>query len=123
MKTNVLEYKEFIGSVSYADEDACFYGKVEGINDLITFEGDSVKELKKAFEEAVNDYLSLCKEVNKEPYKSVKGSFNVRIEPKLHYKAIATALKKGISLNQFVSDAIRNTVDSNISLGLFNTKK
>ncbi len=111
MTTNIVEYKDFIGSVNYTDEGECFYGKIEGINDLITFEGASVKELKRAFKDAVEDYLELCKELNKEPYRSVKGSFNVRIEPKLHYSAVYTALKKGISLNQFVADAIKSNVD------------
>jgi predicted HicB family RNase H-like nuclease len=114
MTTNILEYKDFIGSVSYADEDECFYGKIEGINDLVTFEGASVKELKKAFKDAVEDYLELCAALNKEPYRSVKGSFNIRIEPKLHYSAIYTALKKGISLNQFVAEAIKNNVDKKL---------
>ena len=114
MTTNILEYKEFIGSVNYTDEDECFYGRIEGINDLVTFEGASVKELKKSFKAAVEDYIELCKELNKEPYKSVKGSFNIRLEPKLHYSAIYTALKKGISLNQFVTEAIKNNVDKKL---------
>ena len=114
MTSNILEYKDFIGSVNYSDEDECFYGKIEGINDLVTFEGSSVKELKKAFKDAVEDYIELCKEQSKEPYKSVKGSFNIRIEPKLHYSAIFTALKKGISLNQFVAEAIKNNVDKKL---------
>lgn len=114
MTTNILEYKEFIGSVNYTDEDECFYGRVEGINDLVTFEGSSVKELKKSFKAAVEDYIELCKELDKEPYKSVKGSFNIRLEPKLHYSAIYTALKKGISLNQFVTEAIKNNVDKKL---------
>ena len=81
---------------------------------MVTFEGSSVKELKKAFHQSVDDYLALCKEAGTEPYKSVKGSFNVRIEPKLHYSAIYTALKNGMSLNQFVSEAIKKNVDEKI---------
>ncbi len=114
MTQNIVEYKEFIGSVNYSDADECFFGKIEGINDLVTFEGSSVKELKKAFRQAVDDYLELCKEAGKEPYRSVKGSFNIRIEPKLHYDAVYTALKKGMSLNQFVAEAIKNNVDKKV---------
>ena len=87
-----------------------FFWKDWSINDLVTFEGSSVKDLKKAFRQAVDDYLELCKEAGKEPYRSVKGSFNIRIEPKLHYDAIYTALKKGISLNQFVAEAIKKSI-------------
>ena len=114
MIQNIVEYKEFIGSVNYSDADECFFGKIEGINDLVTFEGSSVKELKKAFRQAVDDYLELCNETGKEPYRSVKGSFNIRIEPKLHYDAIYTALKMGMSLNQFVAEAIKKNVDKKV---------
>lgn len=114
MTLNIVEHKEFIGSVNYNDADECFYGKIEGINDLVTFEGSSVTQLKNAFKEAVDEYLMLCIEAGKEPNRSVKGSFNIRIEPKLHYDAIYTALKKGMSLNQFVAEVIRNNVDKKV---------
>ena len=58
---DVLFFKEYIGSVNYSTEDEIFYGKIEGINDLISFEGGSVAELKAAFEDAVLDYTELCK--------------------------------------------------------------
>ena len=57
---DILLYKDYIGSVHFNSDDEIFYGKIEGIDDLISFEGSSVKELKKAFEESVNDYLELC---------------------------------------------------------------
>jgi len=60
-----MQYKNFIGSVHFNADDEIFYGKIEGINDLVTFEGESVKKLKKAFEEAVEDYLQLCEQVGK----------------------------------------------------------
>lgn len=107
---DTLTYKGFIGSVHFSDEDAVFYGKIEGINDLITFEGQSVKELVKAFHDAVDDYLNLCKEAGKEPLKSCKGSFNVRVPSELHIIAMQQAAKSGISLNQFVQKALENAV-------------
>ena len=45
-----------------------FFGKIEGINDLVTFEGTTVSELKEAFQDAVEDYLSLCSELGKNPH-------------------------------------------------------
>jgi len=114
MTQNIVEYKEFIGSVNFSGSDECFYGKIEGINDLVNFEGSSVNELKKAFRDAVDECLELCKEAGKEAYRSVKGSFNIRIEPKLHNNAIYTALKKGISLYQFVADAIKKSIDKKV---------
>ncbi|MEI7934771.1 MAG: type II toxin-antitoxin system HicB family antitoxin, partial [Chlorobiaceae bacterium] len=82
----------------------------EGIEDLVSFEGDSVIELKKAFEEAVDDYLEICKENGKKTDKSYKGSFNVRIAPDIHKKATRLALMKGMSLNQFIQKAVEEEV-------------
>ncbi len=64
---DTIQYKGFIGSVHFSSHDSVFYGKIEGINDLVTFEGDSVNSLKIAFEEAVEDYRCLCKDLNKNP--------------------------------------------------------
>jgi len=107
---DVLQYKNFIGSVHFSTEDDVFFGKVEGINDLITFEGKTVNEIKTAFQEAVCDYIDICEKKGKKPHKSYKGSFNVRINPELHKKAAIKAHVKGISLNQFVQLAIENEV-------------
>jgi len=108
MKKDFLEYKDFIGSVHFSTEDDIFFGKIEGLPDLVLFEGSTVKELKQSFEEAVNDYIEVCKELHKPVMKTLKGSFNVRINPELHRKAYNASLIKGISLNQFVQAAIEN---------------
>lgn len=99
-------YKDYIGLVHYSTEDELFFGKIERINDLISFEGSSVAELKSAFEDAVEDYLELCKLNGKEPEKTYKGSFNIRIRPELHKQAVQRALIEGKSLNQYVEEAI-----------------
>jgi predicted HicB family RNase H-like nuclease len=109
---DVLHYKGYMGSVRFSAEDEVFHGKIEGIDDLISFEGKSVVEIKKAFQEAVDDYLEFCKEIGKEPEKSYKGSFNVRIPAELHRKAIESASMMGVSLNQLVQKAIESTVNS-----------
>lgn len=109
---DVLAYKNFIGSVHFSAEDKAFHGKIEGISDLVTFEGQSVAELIKAFHEAANDYLELCGEAGKEPERPFKGSFNVRIPSDLHRKAVKKATMMGISLNQFVQKALEDEVEA-----------
>jgi predicted HicB family RNase H-like nuclease len=71
MTDNMLNYKDFYGSVEYSNDDECFFGKIVGISDLVTFEGDSVASLKNAFAEAVEDYIVLCREAGKEPQYSL----------------------------------------------------
>jgi len=104
--TDILEYKSYYASIHFSSEDEVFYGKIIGINDLVSFEGITVNELKAAFHEAVDDYLETCKEIGKEPEKTYKGSFNIRISPELHRQAAQYALLRGISLNDFVRNAI-----------------
>jgi predicted HicB family RNase H-like nuclease len=101
-----LQYKEYIGSVTFSAEDEVFYGKILGVNDLVSFEGASVRELKKSFHEAVDDYLETCQSIGKDPDKTYKGSFNVRIPSNLHREAAIYSARKNMSLNDFVRFAI-----------------
>ena len=110
MTDNMLKYRDFCGSVEYSANDECFFGKIIGTADLVTFEGESVDKLKKAFNEAVEDYLVLCREAGKEPLKTYKGSFNVRLSPELHRRTAILARKRNMSLNSFVEKAITDEI-------------
>jgi predicted HicB family RNase H-like nuclease len=103
---DIMEYKGYYGSVHFSSDDEVFYGKIISIDDLVTFEGASVKELKKSFHEAVDDYLETCASIGKEPDKTYKGTFNVRISNDLHKAAAVYAAVNNISLNDFVKTAI-----------------
>lgn len=81
---DVMEYKDYIGSVHFEAYDEIFFGKIEAINNLVMFEGQSVQELKKAFHDAVDDYLATCEKMGREFNKTFKGSLNVRIGRELH---------------------------------------
>ena len=107
---NYIEYGNYIGTVNYSAEDNTFYGKIQGISDLVLFEGSSVHELKKSFEDAVLDYLETCKEIGKEPNKMYKGVFNVRIPSAMHKKISHIATKNGIKLNVLVNKAFNYLV-------------
>lgn len=107
---DILEYSGYYATLHFSAVDEVFHGKVMGINDLITFEGASVKELKKAFKESVEDYLKTCKALKKDPDKTFKGSFNIRIPVELHREAAMAASLKNMSLNDFVKNAIHFTL-------------
>lgn len=70
---NRLDYKGYFTVIHYATPDKVFYGKIEGISDLVTFESESSSEIVKEFHEAVDDYLDSCKEFGKEPNRQLKG--------------------------------------------------
>ena len=102
-----LEYKGYTGSIEYSPEDDLLYGKVLGIRGLISYEGETGKQLEADFKEAIDTYLADCKAEGKKPEKSFKGSFNVRIPATLHQKAALLAMEAKTSLNNFVAEAIR----------------
>lgn len=103
---NTLEYKGYTGSIEFSEEDSLFFGKVLGIRSLISFEGQSAKELVEDFHGAVDDYLTYCAEQNIEPEKAYKGSFNVRVKPETHKRAAIYAITHNSSLNSFVEEAL-----------------
>jgi predicted HicB family RNase H-like nuclease len=109
---NLMEYNGYKGIVEFSAEDQVFFGKIFGITDLITFEGDSVKALEKAFHEAVDDYIQTCKEEGKEPERVYKGSFNIRINPDIHRMAAFKAQSLHMSLNEFVEKAVAKEVET-----------
>ena len=81
---NTLDYKSFIGSVNFSNEDQVLFGKIEGINDLVTYESTEVGDLIKQFKISVDEYIASCKQFKKPLLKSYKGSFNVRVKPEIH---------------------------------------
>ena len=103
---NTLKYKGYVGSVAYSEPDKVFFGKIEGIDGLVNYEGESVQELTDAFKEAVDDYLIFCEENNVKPQKSYTGTFNVRISPETHRIIANLATEAGISINAFVKKAL-----------------
>lgn len=112
--TDRLEHEGVIGSVHYSSKDETFFGKLEGTNDLITFEGSTVNELKKSFVAAVKDYQNICRETGKEYMRSFKGSFNVRIPPEMHMQVFKRATMEGKNLNEFVQGAIARELERGI---------
>jgi predicted HicB family RNase H-like nuclease len=100
-----LEHKGYFGSVEYSSENGLLHGKVIGINDLVTYEGASVKELKEAFEESMDDYLETCKELGKEPNRFYRGVFNIRTSGEIHRELSIMAERRKMKLNELVNKA------------------
>lgn len=113
---NTMTYKGYLGSVAYSDKDQVFFGKIEGINGLVNFEGESVKELTAAFHEAVDDYLAYCEDEGIEPDKSYTGVLNVRLTPDIHRQIAMLAIKAGISINAYIKEALEEKVESSAAM-------
>ena len=107
---NTMEYKGFAARVEYSEEDGCIVGHVAGIRDVIGFHGESVAELRAAFEEAVDDYMATCEKIGQAPNKPYSGQFRLRLAPELHARAAMVAEARGKSLNTWVSEVIEKSV-------------
>ena len=113
---NTMTYKGYIGSVAYSEKDQVFFGKIEGINGLVNFEGESVKELTEAFHEAVDDYLTYCEEEGLEPDKSYSGTLNVRLTPVIHRRIAIMARQAGQTINAFIKEALEEKVEAEVAM-------
>lgn len=104
---NIMKYKGYWAEIRYSDEDECFCGFIEGLKeDVISFEGETVKDLKRDFKNAIDDYLRTCREINKEPEKQCKGSLNIRLGVELHNKVKMKSIEKNISINELIKNAV-----------------
>ena len=106
---NLMEYKGYVGSVEFSESDELFFGKVQGIRSLISYEGTNAHELISDFHGAVDDYLSVCAANNISPEKPYKGSLNVRFKNSdIHRRAAIYALMHNQSLNSFIEEAVES---------------
>ncbi len=98
-----MEYKGYVAKIEYDEDAEIFSGMVINTRDIITFQGESVGELRKAFEDSVEDYLSWCEEDGRKPEK-----LNLRLNPEIHQKAAILAKLKGMSLNSYIEMAVED---------------
>jgi predicted HicB family RNase H-like nuclease len=109
----MMEYKGYFSKVEFDDEAGVFHGEVLNLRDVITFEGETVKEIRKAFKDSVDDYLEFCAQRGESPEKTYSGRFVVRVEPELHKKVTLEARKSGKSLNVWINDALSKALKKN----------
>lgn len=100
---NTMTYKGYEAIVEYDEDAELFHGEVLNLRDVITFQGQSVAELKQAFAGSIEDYLAFCMERGEEPEKPYSGQFVVRLEPSLHRALVSAAKRAGVSLNKWVA--------------------
>ena len=101
-----MTYKGYAARVEYSDEDNCFIGHIAGVKDVVGFHANSVDGLRKAFKEAVDDYLRTCEKLGRPPQKPYSGKLMLRIPPEVHARAAMLAEAQGKSLNQWAADVL-----------------
>ena len=101
-----MNYRDYTARIEFDEASETFHGRIEGIRDIITFEGGSVAELKKAFHDSVDDYIEWATEEGFTPERPYSGRLMLRLPPDLHRRAAALAQKRGESLNTLVRECV-----------------
>ncbi|ACP22455.1 conserved hypothetical HicB-like protein (plasmid) [Sinorhizobium fredii NGR234] len=108
---NTMTYNGYHARIEFDAENEVFFGKIAGISDVIGFQGDSVAEIKKAFHEAVDDYLETCRKIGKESQRAYSGKIMFRVAPDVHRRAALAAELSGKSLNQWAEEVLQEAAD------------
>ncbi len=109
---NTMIYKGYPARIEFDDRDNIFIGRLVGVSDVVGFHGDTVADLRAAFEEAVDDYLETCEKIGKTPDKPASGKMVLRIPPEIHTAAMTAAKLAGLSLNKWAADVFKKAVNS-----------
>lgn len=107
---NTMTHRGYAARIDYSDEDGCFIGYIAGINDVVGFHGESVEELRDAFEESVDDYLETCEKLNRSPQKPYSGKLMLRIPPEVHAAIAMAAEVSGKSINQWATETLADVL-------------
>ncbi len=105
-----MKYKRYSGTVELDEDAGLLYGTVIGTRDVIHYEGETVKELRQAFEDSINDYLEMCAQKGREPDRPPSGKFVVRLGQELHRRAVEAAVAEDKSLNAWIAEAVRKAL-------------
>ncbi len=106
----MIEYEGYVGVFDFDSEIDAFHGTVINTNDVISFYGSSVEELKKEMRQSIDEYLAFCEEQGKKPEKPFSGKIMIRTSPELHRQLAREAARHQISMNNYVQDVLKEAV-------------
>lgn len=102
-----MKHKGYTGTVVFDEDAEIFHGEVEGLRDVVTFQGATVAEIKRAFRGSIDDYLAFCAKRGEEPDKPASGKFVLRVPPSTHRLLIAGAKRQKKSLNAYILERLQ----------------
>lgn len=103
---NSMSYKGYSANMVFDAEDKIIVGRVQGIDDIVSFHGESVAEFESNFHAAIEGYLAASRELGSAPEKPASGKVMLRIAPAVHAAALKAAARSGTSLNKWAEGAL-----------------
>lgn len=108
----MLEYKGYIGAVDFDPQINLFHGTVINTNDVITFYGASVSELREVMQKSIEGYLEFCTEQGITPEKPFSGEFTIQMSPEMHCKLALNAERLNLDFNVYLQEVLEKAVFS-----------
>lgn len=109
---NTMNHRGYTARIEFDERDNIFVGRVLGLRTMISFHGETVKELRKQFAAAIDEFLRDCEQQGVRPEKPTSGRILLRIPPEVHGAALVAAQAAGKSLNQWATEVIEGAVHS-----------
>lgn len=106
----MIEYKGYVGVVTYEPEEDTFHGRVISMRDIVSFYGTSVDELKRVMANSVDEYLAVCKELGRPANRPYSGKLSLRIDPALHSRIASAAAREQKSVNRWIAEHLEEDV-------------
>jgi predicted HicB family RNase H-like nuclease len=106
----MIEYKDYIGVFEFDPEIDSFHGTVVNTNDVITFYGSSVNELRNEMQKSIEEYFAFCREQGKEPEKPFSGKLTIQTSPELHRRIALNAARRQENLNIYIQKVLEKEV-------------
>ncbi len=106
----MIEYKEYLGIFNFDPEIDAFHGTVINTNDVITFYGTSVAELRKEMQASIEEYLAFCQEQGREPEKPCSGTLTIHTSPDLHRRITLQAARRQVSMNIYIQELLEKGI-------------
>ncbi|MEI8396507.1 MAG: type II toxin-antitoxin system HicB family antitoxin [Rhodospirillaceae bacterium] len=106
---STMHHEGYIATIELDEEAGLFHGDVINTRDVLTFQGQTLGELRTAFADTITDYVEWCRERGKEPERPYSGNFMLRVSPELHRRIATAAARSGKSINGYVTETLERT--------------
>lgn len=106
--TNIIIIDGHRAVVSFDPEINMLRGEFIELNGGADFYATDVAGLLREGAISLREFRTVCNQRGIEPVKKFSGKFQVRTDEHMHADAVVVAAAKGMSLNQFVNQAIEH---------------
>ena len=108
----MIEYMRYVGVVDFDPEMDLFHGTVINTQDVITFYGASVTELREEMQKSLEVYFEVCEEQGKAPDKPFSGELTIQTSLELYSRIALNAARHQLEIDIYLQEIIEKAVSA-----------